>query len=317
VALAQVANGRLDLASEIRGRIVWYSKEPKESHPLVAAVDASVQWATGRAAQALELVKDAQNVRARHVRGRALYELGRTEDAVAEFAGILEIAPEDWEAQTWHAAARMITSTGKERDEANDQLNQIGRQEANKLVRYVHGTAWRRIGSAGEARSRFEQSLEDVSKERPNPLAYRAHVALAELDLAAQKVDAAVEHLTKAAELNAGYLPAAALLGRVQVQLGKHAEAANTLEEVMGEPDLATADVELAYAEALVGGGNASAEARQKAREAVLRAKEKGASSEELARVAALVGEELVEELGVSSGGGSKGKSKGKRRRGR
>jgi hypothetical protein len=51
------------------------------------------------------------------------------------------------------------------------------------------------------------------------------------------------------------------------------------------------------------------------AREAVLRAKEKGASSEELARVAALVGEELVTELGLSAGGGTS-KSKGKRRRG-
>jgi tetratricopeptide (TPR) repeat protein len=314
-ALAQVANGRYDLASEIRGRIVWYSKEPKETHPLVAAVDANLQWATGRAAQALELVKDVQNVRGRHVRGRALYELGRTEDALAEFAGILEIAPEDWEAQTWHAAARMITSTGKEREEANDTLNQIGRQEANKLVRYVHGTAWRRIGNTGEARSRFEQSLEDVSKERPNPLAYRAHVALAELDLAAQKTDAAVDHLTKASELNAGYLPAAAMLGRVQVQLGKHADAVTTLADVISEPDLATAEVELAYAEALVGGGNASDEARKKAREAVLRAKEKGANGEELARVATLVGEDLAAELGVSAGGGKdKGKGKGRRR---
>jgi tetratricopeptide (TPR) repeat protein len=315
VALAQVANGRLDLASEIRGRIVWYSKEPKETHPLVATVDASLEWAIGRAGQALELVKGIDSVRARHVRGRALYELGRVDDAVAEFAGILEIAPEDWEAQTWHAAARMVTSSGKEREEADEQLKGIGRQEANKLVRYVHGTAWRRIGNLGEARSRFEQSLEDVSKERPNPVAYRAHVALAELDLAAQKVDAAVEHLKQAGELNAGYLPGLALLGRVQVQSGQHAEAVATLAEVMGEPELATAEVELAYAEALVGGGNANDQARQKAREAVLRAKEKGASSEELARVAALVGEELVTELGLSAGGGTS-KSKGKRRRG-
>jgi tetratricopeptide (TPR) repeat protein len=316
LALAQVANGRFDLASEIRSRIVWYSKEPKEMHPLVAAVDASLQWATGRPAQALELVKDVQNVRARHVRGRALYELGRIEDAQAEFAAILEIAPEDWEAQTWHAAARMITSTGKDRDEADDQLKQIARQEANKLVRYVHGTAWRRIGNAGEARARFEQSLEDVSKERPNPVAYRSHVALAELDLAAGKVDAAVEHLKQAGELNSGYGPAQALLGRVQVQTGDYAGAATTLAEVIAEPDLATADVELAYAEALVGGGNAGDDARKKAREAVLRAKEKGASNDALARVAAMVGEDLVEELGVSAGGGKgKGKGKGKRRR--
>jgi hypothetical protein len=102
----------------------------------------------------------------------------------------------------------------------------------------------------------------------------------------------------------------------VQVQTGDYAGAATTLAEVIAEPDLATADVELAYAEALVGGGNAGDDARKKAREAVLRAKEKGASNDALARVAAMVGEDLVEELGVSAGGGKgKGKGKGKRRR--
>jgi tetratricopeptide (TPR) repeat protein len=299
VALAELANGRLTAASETRNRIVWYSKEPKETHPLVAAVDAQLQWLTGLAGPAYEVVKDVQSLRARHVRGRALYELGRMDEALAEFAGILELAPEDWEAQTWHAAARMITTGGDERKAADDTLKTLGREQASKLVRYVHGTAWLRAGNKREARLRFESSLEELTKERPNPVADRSHTALAELDLAENKLDAAFAHLKEAVEINPGYLPALGLLGRVQLLSGQHGEAAATLGPLVDEPELANAALELAFAEALVGGGNADDQARQKAREAVLRAKEKGASADELARVGALVGDAMLEELGI------------------
>jgi tetratricopeptide (TPR) repeat protein len=299
VALAELANGRLTGASETRNRIVWYSKEPKEKHPLVAAVDAHVQWLTGLSGPAYEVVKDVQSLRARHMRGRALYELGRMDEALAEFTGILELAPEDWEAQTWHAAARMIIKTGKERQDADDELKALGRKQASKLVRYVHGTAWLRIGNKREARLRFDDSLEDMTKERPNPVAERSHTALAELDLAENKVDAAKGHLDDAVEINPGYLPALGLLGRVQLLRGQHAEAVATLRPLLDEPELASATLDLAFAEALVGGGNADDQARQQARAVLLRAKEKGASAEEVARVAALIGEEMLQELGI------------------
>jgi tetratricopeptide (TPR) repeat protein len=233
------------------------------------------------------------------MRGRALYELGRMDEALAEFAGILELAPEDWEAKTWHAAVRMITKTGKDRQDADDGLKTLGREQASKLVRYVHGTAWLRIGNKREARLRFEDSLEDVTKERPNPVADRSHTALAELDLAENKLDAAKAHLDQAVEINPGYLPALGLLGRVQLLRGQHAEAAATLRPLVDEPEMASATLDLAFAEALVGGGNADDQARQQARAVLLRAKEKGVSPDELARVAAMVGDELLEELGI------------------
>jgi tetratricopeptide (TPR) repeat protein len=312
VALAELANGRLTGASETRNRIVWYSKEPKEKHPLVAAVDAHLQWLTGLSGPALEMVEDIQTLRARHVRGRALYELGRMDDAIAEFAGILELAAEDWEAQTWHAAARMVAKTGAEREAADEELKQLGRQQASKLVRYVHGTAWLRIGNRREARLRFEDSLEDVSKERPNPVAYRSHAALAELDLAENKLDAAITHLEEAVAINPGYLPALGLLGRAQLLRGQHAEAVATLRPLLEEPELSRATLELAYAEALVGGGNPNDQARQEARAAVLRAKEKGASAEELARVGGMVGEEMLQELGIEPPKQGRGRRRGR-----
>jgi tetratricopeptide (TPR) repeat protein len=316
VALSELANGRLTAASETRNRIVWFSKEPKEKHPLVAAVDAHVQWLTGLSGPALEVVKDVQSMRARHMRGRALYELGRMDEALAELAGILELAPEDWEAQTWHTAARMITESGAERQKADDELKKLGRVQASKLVRYVHGTAWLRIGNKREARLRFEDSLEDLTKERPNPVAERSHTALAELDLAENKLDAAKAHLDEAVEINPGYLPALGLLGRVQLLRGQYGEAAATLRPLMDEPELASATLDLAFAEALVGGGNADDQARQQARAVVLRAKGKGASAEELARVGALVGPELLEELGIQPkrGGGGGGRPRGRPR---
>ncbi|HWN69635.1 MAG TPA: tetratricopeptide repeat protein, partial [Haliangium sp.] len=221
VALAELANGRLTAASQTRNRIVWYSKEPpQEKHPLVAAVDAHVAWLAGLARPAYEVVKGVQSLRARHMRGRALYDLGQMDEAMTEFAGILELAPEDWEAQTWHAAIRMVTESGEEREKADEELKQLGRQQASKLVRYVHGTAWLRIGNKREARLRFEDSLEDLTKERPNPVAYRSHTALAELDLADNKLDAAFGHADEAVKINPGYLPALALLGRVQLMRG-------------------------------------------------------------------------------------------------
>ena len=297
--MASSANGRLTAASETRNRIVWYSKEPKEKHPLVAAVDAHLQWLTGLSGPAYEMVKDVDSMRARHVRSRALYDLGRLDEALAELAGILEVAAEDWEAQTWHAAVRMVTRTGAQRQAADEELKQLGRQQASKLVRYVHGTAWLRIGNKREARLRFADSLEDVSKERTNPVAYRSHTTLAELDVAENKLEAAIEHLQEAVELNPGYLPALGLLGRVQVMRGQHAEGAATLRPLLDEPELANATLDLAFAEALVGAGNADEQARREAREAVLRAKEKGASAAELTRVGALIGEDVLGELGV------------------
>lgn len=296
VALAQLANGRLSAAGDTRNRIVWYSKEPKETHPLVATVDAHLQWLTGLPAPVLDILQDIDTVRARHVRSYALYDLGRIEDAEAELAAILEIAPEDWEAQTWHAAARMIRSRGKARREADSELKQLGRQQASKVVRYVHGTAWQRIGDRGEARARFTSAVEDLTKERPNPLAYRAHTALAELDIEDQQLDSAVEHLEQAIGLNPGYLPAIGLLGRVQTLRGEHAEAVATLKPIIDEPGAATAAVELAFAESLVAGGDAGEEARKLAAEAVQRAQKKGASAEEVARVTALInGEQAAE----------------------
>ena len=321
VALAQLANGQFAAAGDTRNRIVWYVAEPEQTHPVVAAVDAELQWSSGLSAPAIEQVGDSENIRARHLVGRALFDLGRLDEAEKAFADILEFAPEDWEAQTWHAAAQLAQAKGRARNEFDETLQQIARTQANQVVRYVRGLAWQRSGDMREARRHFEESLEGVAdeitelaEERANSMAYRAHAALAELDLDAGSTDKAVAHLERAVALNPAYLPAMALLGRVQVQRGQHAEAAATLKPLLEEPEIANAAVELAYAEALVGGGSPSDEARGQAREAVLRAKDKGASAEELGRVAALVDETLATEIGAGGAEEKPSRRRGRRR---
>ncbi len=291
LALVELADGQLSAASDVRAGIVWYSDKPVEPYPLVAVVDAELQWIFGLPAQALELVGDFQHISARQVRGRALYDLGRDEDARAEFAGILEFAAEDWPAQTWHAAAVMATSGGRERRDADKQLQQLGREHKSKLVRYVHGTAFRKLNNLRDARSRFEQSLEDVSTERPNPVAYRAHVELAALDIASDDRDSAIKHLEDALEINPGYVPATGQLGRLQMISGQPADAVKTLAPIVAEPEALSADVELAYAEALVSQKRVSNDDREAARAALERARTKGADRDSLERVGELVGE--------------------------
>ena len=278
VALSQLAGGQLTAAGDTRDRIVWYTDKPTEPYPLVAVVDAELQWVFGLPAQALELVGDLQHVSARHVRGRSLYELGRTEDARAEFAGILEFAAEDWIAQTWHNAAVMVTSPGRARREANEAFKPLLRYHKSKMVRYVHGTGFRKLSNNRDARVKFQESLQDISVERPNPIAYRSHVALAELDIEREQTESALKHLKEALELNPGYVPAASVLGQLQVQSGDHAAAIKTLGPILEEPDAASADIELAYAEALVSRRRVSKAERAEAREALARARTKGGS---------------------------------------
>lgn len=301
VALAHLLRGNLQAAGEERAAIVWHSKDAAQPHPLVQLFDAELLWLSGLPEQAIEKLGELAGVRAHLVRGRALYDLGKDEEALAELDALLEIAPNDWEGQVWRATVAMVARR-KERDAADSALAELGRKHKSKMVRYVHGTAYQHLGRADEARSRFEQSLAGVSESTPNPLAYRAHVALAEMDLADDRASSALEHVEKALEQNPGYLPAAAIKGRIQVAQGQHEAAVTSLAQVIEEPGAtASAAVELAYAEALVSRPRADKKARETAREAVRRAQSKGASEEELTRVAPLVDEALLEELGVKT----------------
>ena len=157
-----------------------------------------------------------------------------------------------------------------------------------------------RTGKGPAAREKLELSLRDVSSEYPNALAYRAHVELALLDREGRRPDQAAEHVGKALELNAGYLPAHDLACQLMADT-----AADKARQHCGEvikADSASLDAELAYVRALSPGGTPprSAEELKAAAEALRRAKKKGAGEKELQDHIPRVDTALFAELGVS-----------------
>src|SRR5690606_2286613 len=89
VGLYRVRQGRFEDAARARTRIRWFGDDP-QPHPLVKLLDAEIAWATGAPQEALEHVGKDEGLRADMVRGRALFDLGRYQDALAEFESALE-----------------------------------------------------------------------------------------------------------------------------------------------------------------------------------------------------------------------------------
>ncbi len=283
VALGYLDLGRVEQALRIRQTIKWATTRP-QTHPLVATLDAELFLATGLPEVASSTVEGVKGLAARRARGRALFEMGQYEHALAELDAATTVAPEDTESIVWREAARFVV-VKRERAAADTELNKLGRAAKAKDVRTIHGLALLAAGRTKSARQRLEQSVAELSDEYPNPLAYRARAALAELDLQTDHVRGAKQHLELALAQNASYLPARGLMAQVLVKLGDYDAALEHLNAVVSAQTSTAAD-ELAYAEALALGNTKDVVAARKALE---RAGNKGASSEEVQRVAAVI----------------------------
>ncbi|HUH03809.1 MAG TPA: tetratricopeptide repeat protein [Kofleriaceae bacterium] len=323
VGLARLLGGNVRGAAEARQRVLWYAAEgtPREEDPLVLVLDAELSLALGRPQAALAKAGKTEGLRGHRLRGRALFDQGDYADSIAELERGIEVAPEDRELRAYLLAARAIHTQGAARREALEELATAGSMSNSKLPSYLQGFALMQHGKLEDARYALEKSVTDISVAEPNPLAYRSHLALGELALLKGKVDTALDHLQKSAEVNAVYLPTLAALARVHLAKQEWAEAADVLGQVLaaGQESLKTWQIELGYAEAIMQQTDAGADARKAAREALLRAREKGAPPEELARVAALFGPEmlpeLLAELGVPAADEGSSKKPKKRRR--
>jgi tetratricopeptide (TPR) repeat protein len=318
VAYDRLLQGEVGKAVELRAQIKWYGDEDPESPPpLVALLDAELMLLRGSPDDALSRLEKLEGVRAMRLRGRAYYDRGDPAKAIEELEKVLEIAPDDLRVLAWVGAARLVAAESKKDiDEADRALNKLGRAYLNLMVGTIHGDALMRIGKSDDARRKLETSLEEMSNEHVNPLAYRAHVGLAQLEFAAGKYKGAIEELDKAAEQVADYLPAQALIGRIFLAKKDYDEAASRLGAVLDELSAsAQFDIELAYAEAVASKRKASAEERDKALAAVTRAKDKGAPVEELTRVAQLLDPALLEQLGLAAAAPPPKKKRGKKRR--
>jgi tetratricopeptide (TPR) repeat protein len=294
VGLLRMQEGKLAQAARARSEIRWYADKPQPD-PLVIALDAELRLATGLAREAFAAVEKEGGLRAARLRGRALFDMGKWEEAVTELDQALQVSPRDLLLQVWAEAARMIVANGDDRRKAEDLLDSLGRQSKSKGARVPQAVSLARTGRRPAAREKLELSLKDVTTEYPNPLAYRAHLVLAEIDVAEGKLESAAEHVGKALEQNAGYLPAHDLACRLLVETDASKALPHCLEVVKAET--ASVAAEIAYVRAISPGK--TAEDTKAAADALRRAKQKGASPEELQEFIPLVDAALFEELDV------------------
>ena len=294
LALHREAQGELAEAVRLRQDIRWYADKPQPD-PLVVALDAELRLSSGMARDAFAQMEKVPGLRAARLRGRALFDMGKWEEAVAELDQALQISPRDIQLQVWAEAARLIVASGDSRRKIEELLDSLGLQSKSKGARVPQAIALVRTGRRQLARERLEGSLKDVSAESPNPLAYRAHVVLAEIDLAEGKLESAAAHVDKALELNSGYLPAHDLDCRILAESSADKALPHCIEVIKSEA--ASAAAELAFARMTTPGK--TPEDTKAAADALRRAKQKGATPEELQELIPQVDPALFGELGV------------------
>ncbi len=323
-ALARILQGNLSMAAVALSEIKWYGSGKPEADPLVTLVNGALQLAAGTPEAALETLGKLEGTRAQILRGQALLDLGKYKDALAELEAAQASAPESLEVKIWRELALVLTSSGKARDDAASELEKTSRRAKSKIGRHAHGVAMLLTGDLKEARRRLGQALENVTPEEPAPLAYRSRVALATIERTEGNLDAATEQLEKALEDNPGYLPARLELAKVLVAKGDGDAAGDMLAAVMAEKELVTWQVELVYAEALAKKSREGLKEKEKqqltaeATAALERAKAGGAPLDQVARVAVLVDEKLLEKMELPDPPAADGKKDDRKpRRGR
>jgi len=273
VALALADEGQFEKAFITRARV-----RSKAADNLMPTVDGELLLASGRPEKAIEAVAEAKGSRPSLIRGRAYLDMDKPNEAQAIFAQLKEASPDDVPLKGWYELARVVADK-----QGIATLARLGGDKGQPLLRYLYGEALLVMGEAATAQKTFDASMDG------NPLAYRAHTRVAELKLrAAKKPDEleAVDAEARAAlALAPAYIPAHAVLGRALVRAGKQSEAAPELEIVV-EAGRASAEDELAFAEALQARGDADG-----AKAALARGAQKGAPPEALARAAEVLGD--------------------------
>ena len=93
LALHREAQGELAEAVRLRRDIRWYADKPQPD-PLVVALDAELRLSSGMARDAFAQMEKEPGLRAARLRGRALFDMGKWEEAVSELDQALQnLAP--------------------------------------------------------------------------------------------------------------------------------------------------------------------------------------------------------------------------------
>jgi predicted Zn-dependent protease len=307
VAWLWETRGDLKEAASARARVVWWGKGRAEDEPEVQLVDAGLLFASGKPEQALDIASKLEGVRARILRAYAELDLNKPKDAQTELDEALKQAPDSLEAQILREQAKMITATEKDRPASADALEKLARKAKSKLGRHALGMAYFAVNDWKDAQPQLEQAVADLTDDAPNPLAYRAHVALAEIALAVPDIVAAGKHLDAALTLNSGYFPALALQAKTVLRNGEADRALDLLRPLTKEQGAVTPAVKLTLAEALVSRKDSTAQDKEDAKGLLEEIKDKIDPPSEVGRVAAMIDPKLPEKLGVPVGDLSKG----------
>jgi tetratricopeptide (TPR) repeat protein len=297
VAWVHYVLGDLKAAALARDKCIWYSKNP-EDDPTVQLVDGGILLASGLPEKALAFATKVEGVRPRIIRAYALIDLGKPKDALAEADAVLKVAENNVEAQILREQARMLASGGKEREEASEALEKLGRKANSKLGRHALGVAWLALGEYSKAKDSLNLAITDVSETAPNPLMYRTRTALAEIALHDNQIEEAGKQLDAALTANLGYFPTRVMQARVVLKNKEPEKALGYLEPIMQEPAAITPIVQITRAEALASKPKPDkAEAKKIIIELKGRMPLAGISMGDLARVAELIDEKLPKEL--------------------
>jgi len=325
VAWVHYVLGDLKSAATARNKCAWYGTSKAEDDPTVQLVDAALDLAGGIPEKALDKATKIEGVRPRILRTYALLDLGKPKEALVELEEISKLGGQSVEAQILREQARMLAATDQERPAIADELERLARKTNGKLGRHALGVAWLAAGDAGKAKDPLTAAITDISETSPNPLAYRTRTALAEIAIAQNDLVEAGKQLDAALAANSGYLPARAMMARALVRNKDPEKAATFLEPVLAEPAAVTPSVQLTTAEILITKKGSTAKDKAKAKELLVALKDKQQSlpEGELARVAAMIDDDLAKELGLDEPAGAEAppppptKKSSRRRRGR
>ncbi len=245
---------------------------PRDPAPLVGlarvamsevslAYGASADDARGREALSLldrALALDEAYLPARFERGRVLLALGRADDALATLTRTARELPEDAEAQSALAVARLATG---DTEGALSAFERAVRLEPTSAERNANlGTAYMMRGDVERAARSYETAL------RIEPNNARVHGDLGAAYLAIGDLKGAQKHLTRAVALEPERATFTSNLAYARLVEGKYEQAlALARRATQLDPELGSAWINLATAEARRGNLRGAREALNRA----------------------------------------------------
>jgi tetratricopeptide (TPR) repeat protein len=247
LARARLDQGKIGDADKLLRRI---AKLRSARDPQVQALDAEIALAKGFDERVVTAMGGGMvgPPRIRIALARALYALGKLDEAAAALDAALREVPDDRTALVYRALTRAQKG---EAQVAERDLERLARTSTSTLPRYALGKLALDHGELEKARLHLEAATTG------NPESYRAAVLLSQIAERQGRVGDALLALEKAVSQNPSYVPARVELGLLDVKTGRWRAGMRELKAAIdagqSRPQLqlalARAQVELGFAD--------------------------------------------------------------------